>query len=196
MGSLSVGSRAWALIFPLSHPLGPVRQHVQETLYLVALWLPSPPNPQATGFRLLSLTSQSASPILSLCYLLLLCFRRAVTGTEMGQWRGSEGHSWLCEFPRHHSFAVCHKISVACKWVFRLTVDWLKRASMGSSASGCQSASAGHLLGASWVQVCSFGVQAKGTGLGHVLMVSNPKRTPSLFVQVPLKADPETKTWV
>lgn len=142
------------------------------------------------------LTSQSASPILSLCYLLLLCFCRAATGTEMWQWRGSEGHSWLCEFPRHHSFAVCHKISVACKWVFRLTVDWLKRASMGSSASGCQSASAGHLLGASWVQVCSFGVQAKGTGLGHVLMVSNPKRTPSLLVQVPLKADPETKTWV
>ena len=51
---------------------------------------------------------------------------------------------------------------------------------MGSSASGCQSSSAGRLLVVGWTQMCSSGVQTGGTVLGHVVMVSDPKRRPFL----------------
>lgn len=56
---------------------------------------------------------------------------------------------------------------------------------MGSSASGCQAASAGCLLIVGWAQVCSSGVQAGETVLGYVVMVSDPKRRPLCWFGLP-----------
>ena len=99
-------------------------------------------------------------------------------------------------FSLHDHFAVGHKISGGCKhlfscsWVFRLTVDGLKLAWMGSSVSGCQPPSAGCL---SWAPPCY--------GLGPHLLLWGPGwrwapvqgQEEAVHVQLPFQSPPSPR---